>query len=448
MPATILDRPGPSEAERLAELSSPAREEWLATWTDEQLRALEQDWSFWQRPAQAIPPGSWWAWLIMSGRGFGKTRTGAETIHHWSNQVPLMAIIGEDAGEVRDVMVEGETGILETAHPDNRPHYEPSKRRLTWPNGCRATTFGAGEDPEQLRGPQFYKAWCDELAKWKRLNDAWEQIELSIRLGRLPQVVLTTTPRPNKVMKELIKDTDTVITKGTSYENIGNLSPVYIRRVIKRYEGTRLGRQELHAELLDDVPGALWTRAMINYRPHPDLVRVVVAVDPAASNTEESSETGIIGAGRGVDGDLYVLADRSAKMSPLGWGKRAILLYDELKADRIVYEVNQGGDMVTAVLQMAAKELDVPTPPLEPVHASRGKQTRAEPISAIYEQDRAHHVDEFLELEDQLTSWVPEDDSPDRLDAAVWAASALMLNRPEEMSDEEREAFQNLQIHN
>lgn len=446
MPAQMLDRAGPSDAERAAEMIRTGQATWddiFGAEPDEALERLEHDWTFWGRPAQQIPAGEWFVWLIMSGRGFGKTRTGAETIHAWTEDYPLVILAGETAYDVRETMVEGESGIMATARPDHRPQYEPSKRRLTWPNGARGLCLGLGEEPDLARGPQAYKAWCDEVAKWQYAEEAWENLTLGLRLGDKPQALVTTTPKPRKIIRDLLKDASTVLTKASSYENIGNLSPVYIRQVIKPKEGTRLGRQEIYADLLEDVPGALWKREMLRYGPAPRdglgrwaLDRIVVAIDPATTSSETSNETGIICAGRDGNNHGYVLGDYSGRMSPLDWGKAAIRAYLENHADRIVYEANQGGDMIPAVLRMAAIELGVPTPPLTAVHASRGKRTRAEPISAIYEQGRIWHLRAFEILEDQMVTWTPEEESPDRMDALVWAFTELLVDTPEPVDPE------------
>lgn len=447
MPAQILDRPGESLAEQLAGLDEPDRQQWIESFTDEDLKRALEDWDFWARPAQKLPPGSWYTWLILSGRGFGKTLTGAQTCHLWARNYPRIALCGPSAGDVRDAMIEGETGILNSGPKDWRPHYEPSKRRLTWPNGSIGTTFGAGEDPEELRGPQFYKAWCDELAAWQYAKEGIEMLDFGLRLGDQPQRVITTTPKPKPVIKELIKRDSTVLTKGSSMENVGNLSPVYFAEVIQPYIGTRLGRQEIYAEILDDVPGALWTTEMIerNYRAAPDLNEIVVAADPSV--TEDGNECGIIVAGRSYEPRAYVLDDRSGQMSPLAWGKRLIVAYQDFNADKIIAEANNGGELVRVNVQMAALAMGVKMPPFDLVYASRGKRTRAEPVAALYEQDRASHLRPLPELEDQLTTWVPTDDSPDRLDALVWAVTYLMIDQPVPVDDATIKAMQAMQVH-
>jgi predicted phage terminase large subunit-like protein len=418
------------------------------------LDALAFDWRFWARRNQLAPDVSqsgtpWTTWLILAGRGYGKTRTGAEWVRsNICGDTPLtggryrhVALVAETASDARDVMVgDGKptcdphagSGILQIHHKDFLPRYEPSKRRLTWPNGAIATIYNATE-PDQLRGPQHDAAWCDELAKWRYAQATFDQLQFGLRLGERPRVVITTTPRPIRLLKDIIADPDTAITRGATHENAHNLAPTFLRQILRRYQGTRLGRQELEAEILDDVPGALWSRARIDalrVRPAqvPPLTRVVVAVDPAASSAEDANETGIVCAGIGADGRGYVLDDRSGTMKPGGpdgWAARAIALLKARRADRIVAEVNNGGEMVEHTLRVIA-----PHVPYKAVHASRGKAIRAEPVSALYEQGLVHHVGAFPRLEDQLCAFTAEREgaSPDRLDALVWALSELMLH--------------------
>jgi len=342
-----------------------------------------------------------------------------------SGTVRHIGLIGETAADARDVMVEcEESGLLRISPPHSRPNYEPSKRRLTWPNGVTATTYSA-EDPEQLRSPQFGFVWADEIGKWQYASETWSNMEFGLRIGPNPRVIATTTPRPIKLIRDLIDDPDTIVTTGTTYENRANLAPKFLKTVIKKYEGTRLGRQELEGQLLTDVPGALWTRGLIEANrvtSHPDLKRVVVAVDPEATSNEESSETGIIVCGIGVDDIGYVLADVTRRDTPAGWGSAAVAAYNSHDADRIVAEVNNGGEMVEFVI----KTVD-PKAAYKAVRASRGKQTRAEPVAALQEQGRIKYVGPFDELEDQLCGWVPGMKSPDRLDALVWGFTELML---------------------
>lgn len=351
-----------------------------------------------------------------------------------------MALIGATAADTRDVMVEGESGLLAVFPPSCQPVYEPSKRRVTFYNSKRrkiaiATMFSADE-PARLRGPQHDLIWADELAAW-RYPETWDQAQFGLRLGTNPRAIVTTTPRPTPLVKEIAKDPKTVLTRGSTFDNKKNLAQKFIDQVLSKYEGTRLGRQELHADILEDNPGALWQRSMIDANRHrlefdednkplplPDMRRIVVAIDPAASSGEESDETGIIVAGLGTDGLGYVLADGSVKESPLGWAKAAIALYRRFGADRIVAEVNQGGEMVEAVVRQADANVAY-----RGVHASKGKVIRAEPVAALYEQGRIRHAGTFAKLEDQMCEWDPINSakSPDRVDALVWAFTELMV---------------------
>jgi phage terminase large subunit-like protein len=328
-------------------------------------------------------------------------------------------------------LVEGESRILATAPPWFRPIYEPSKRRLSWPNGTIATTFSA-EEPERLRGPQHDAAVCDELGSWSR-PETWDMLQFGLRLGRNPRCLVATTPRPTKLIRELLarEGRDVVVTRGSTYENRANLAPGFFDQVIRKYEGTRLGRQELNAELLDDTPGALWSHAIIDaarVSAAPLLQRIVVAIDPAVTSGEDADETGIVVVGKDPNGHGYVLQDLSGKYSPTEWAKIAVAAYQTHRADRIVAERNNGGNMVEATIRM----ID-PNAALSTVWASKGKATRAEPVSALYEQGRMHHIGAFPQLEDQMTNFTSDFDrgaagySPYRLDALVWATTELLV---------------------
>lgn len=430
-----------SPAQHLADLSDEEREEWLNSLSPAAMAELKYNWEFFARPNQLEPAGNWTTWLILAGRGFGKTRTGAETIRKWAcGDTPLspgrcsrIALVAETAPDARDVMVEGPAGILACHPKDFRPTYYPSKRALVWPNGAQAILFNAVE-PDQLRGPQFDAAWCDELAKWRYAQATWDQLQFGLRLGEHPRQIVTTTPRPIPVVRRIINDPDTVVTRGRTYDNAANLAAPFLKQVEERYGGTRLGRQELEGEILDDMPGALWTREMIdNSRKRdedaPDYERIIVAVDPAATSGEEADETGIVAVGlaRDADGNArgYVLADRSLKGSPEEWASAAVRLYHELDADKLVAEKNQGGEMVSSVLRAVDRNV-----PVKLVHASRGKHVRAEPIGALYEQGRVHHIGKFDQLEDQMCQFTRDADrtpgnSPDRVDALVWGLTEL-----------------------
>lgn len=423
----------PAIAAPLDALPADARVQFLDSLSPAELAILERDWRVWARPNQLPPADAWTVWLQMGGRGSGKTWTGANWAIEQAEQRPgsIGHLVAATAPDIRDVMIEGESGILNLSPPWFYPNYEPSKRRLTWPNGTKALLFSA-EEPERLRGPQCGWAWADEVAAWK-YPDAWDQLLFGLRMGHAPQVVVTTTPKPITLLREILKRPDTVLTRSTTRENIHNLAPAFLTTVVARYQGTRLGRQELDGELLEDVPGALWTRKLIDatrVEAAPPLVRVVVAIDPAATSTEGADETGIVVAGIGADGHAYVMEDATDRLPPIGWATKAVDLYRRYQADRIVGEVNNGGEMVEATLRTVDKNVSY-----RAVHASRGKAKRAEPVSALYEQGRVHHVGIFSRLEDQLCNWVPHmaDSlaSPDRMDAAVWAVTDLLVNEQE-----------------
>jgi predicted phage terminase large subunit-like protein len=395
--------------------------------------ALENSWPAIARPNQLPPPGNWQVWLLLAGRGFGKTRTLAEWVCHQaaSGQAGRIALVAATAADARDVLVEGQSGILAVSPPWFRPVYEPSKRRLSWPNGAIATTFSA-EEPERLRGPQHDAAVCDELGSWSR-PETWDMLQFGLRLGRHPRCLVATTPRPTKLIRELLagEGRDVVVTRGSTYENRENLAAGFFDQIIRKYEGTRLGRQELNAELLEDTPGALWNQAMIDaarLAAAPHLARIVVAADPAVTSGENADETGIIIVGKDHQGHGYVLADASGKHQPVEWARIAVAAYRAHHADRIVAERNNGGAMVEATIRMVDGNVPVTT-----VWASRGKTARAEPVSALYEQGRVHHIGTFSKLEDQMCAFTSDFDraragySPDRLDALVWALTDLMI---------------------
>jgi phage terminase large subunit-like protein len=403
----------------------------LSRLNDGERAYLRYCWQFWRRPNQTPPDGAWRYWLILAGRGFGKTRTGAETVREWVKDYPMVNLIGATADDARDIMIEGESGILEICPPAERPRYVKSERKLEWPNGAKSLIFTADE-PERLRGKQSMKLWADEIGSW-RYKESWDQAMFGLRLGNNPQAVITTTPRPIDLIKGLIANQHTRITRGSTYDNRANLADAFFDAIIKTYEGTRLGRQEINAEILDDVEGALWKWSMIEqHRVHkaPDMRRVLVAIDPAVSANKQSDETGIVTVGKDDD-QFYTLSDVSGIYTPLEWAKKAIHQYDVLSADAIVAEVNQGGDLVEANLRSAGYKGR-----LIRVHASKGKTTRAEPIVGLYEQGRVHHVGMLAALETQMTTWDPkEGDSPDRVDALVWGITALMTGGSAEVID-------------
>jgi predicted phage terminase large subunit-like protein len=430
-------------ASYLASLNPEERKRFLASLTDAEAFALDYDWSFWSREGQQAPKGDWLIWLILAGRGAGKTRSGAEWVRaNVCGSTPLgagrysrLALVAETAADARDVMAEGQSGLLAIHPPGFRPKYESSKRRITWPNGAVATLYNATE-PDQLRGPQHEAAWCDELAKWRYAQETWDMLQFGMRLGDRPRQVITTTPRPIPIVRDLLKreaEGVVAVTRGSTYDNRANLAPAFFKTIVKQYEGTRLGRQELNAEVLDDIPGALWTRAGIDEKrlkstgALPAMQRIVVGVDPAAkaSNADDkTSETGIIVAGLGEDGRGYVLDDLSCRLSPAAWARKVIAAFDRYEADSVVVEINQGGAMVRAVLQAERAGL-----PIREVRASKGKVPRAEPIAALYEQGRVSHAGSFAALEDQMVLFTPfgieGDGAADRVDALVWAMTDL-----------------------
>jgi len=338
--------------------------------------------------------------------------------------------VAETAADARDVLVEGQSGILAISPNHERPLYEPSKRRLTWPNGATATLYN-GTEPDTLRGPEHACAWVDELAKYAYPQDTWDNLQFGLRLGARPRVCVTTTPRPIPTLRKIMADSGTVITRGSTFDNAANLPDRFIKTIRDKYEGTRLGRQELFAEVLDDLPGALWTRDMLEacrIKVAPEMRRIVVAIDPSGTEgqSDDGDSIGIVVAGKGIDGRAYVLADRTCKLSPDGWGRRAVEAYKEFRADRIVAERNFGGAMVRHVIQTVDRSVAY-----KEVTASRGKLARAEPVAALYEQGKVSHVGGFAALEDQLTMIGPEgyigEGSPDRADALVWAITELMI---------------------
>lgn len=463
---------GKSRAELLAHLPRRDREMFFLGLSPQEAEELQWDWNFWGRPAQQEPEGDWSVWLAMAGRGFGKTRLGAEWVRSQvcgrtptePGKARRIALVGETAADVRDVMVNGVSGILAVHPPEFRPTYYESKRRLVWPNGAVALTFSA-EEPDQLRGPEHDLAWSDEMAKWRYAQETWDMLQFGLRLGDNPRQLVTTTPRPIDLVRELLKGEksgDTVVTRGSTYDNFGNLAAKFLANVRKKYEGTRLGRQELHAEVLDDVPGALWTRQMLDRRTGgnpkgalmaldehlPQMRRIVIGVDPSGSSGEsrptsqrgnrreesDSDEIGIVVAGLGVDGLGYILYDATSSGGPAEWGQAVVDAYKNWDGDLIVGEVNYGGAMVEYTIRSIDRRS-----PFKMVHASRGKVVRAQPIASLYEQGRVRHYGSFPKLEDQMcsmtnTGYIGSSDigkSPDRLDAAVWALTELMLGEAE-----------------
>lgn len=390
---------------------------------------LKDDWSSHARPEQLPPAGdSWSIWLYLGGRGTGKTRSGVEYILSQKDTHGRIALVAPTASDARDVLCEGPSGIMSCCPDWDRPVYEPSKRRITWKNGAVASIFSA-EEPDRLRGPQHELCLCDELAAWANVQHTWDMMMFGLRMGRRPRVCVTTTPRPTKIIRDLVgrEGKDVVITRGRTADNAANLAPQFLTTIVNRYAGTRLGRQELDAEVLTDIEGALWNLDLIEscrVEHAPALRRIVIGVDPAASTGENSDETGIVVAGLGTDGHAYVLEDLTGRYSPIMWANRVVAAYKRHRADRVVAESNMGGQMVEATLRSVDRNIA-----FTPVHATKAKVVRAEPISALYEKGMVHHVgSNFVALEDQMVTYEPgSTDSPDHLDAAIWCLTALMI---------------------
>lgn len=459
-----------SEAMKIAMLPESERIRVLSSLTREEAKALNWDWKFWGRPAQMEPEGSWWnTWLVMAGRGFGKTRLGSEWVRSLicgrtpmaAGRVSRIALVAETAADGRDVMVQGRAGILATHPPDFRPRYVKSDRALYWPNGAIALLFSA-EDPEQLRGPEHEAAWCDELAKWRYARDTWDMLQFGLRIGDNPRQLVTTTPRPIPLLRHLLSEEgkSVVVTRGRTFDNAANLASSFVGQMKRRYEGTRLGRQELDAELLDDVKGALWSRSMLERRTEanrtaagmsiddahrvPPLRRIVVGVDPSGSRgdvdpEEATDDIGIVVVGEADDDVYYVLEDATVNGSPDEWGRSVVSTFRKRQADLVVAEENYGGAMVQYTIRTVDRKI-----PYKPVRASRGKHVRAEPVAALYEQGKVRHVGAFPELEDQMCSMTrlgyEGKGSPDRLDALVWAITELAFGNNTYTSSDMRRA--------
>ena len=423
----------------LRELSPDRLKEVLSQLGPKKTEELQHTWEFWARPEQIEPEGDWNVWIALAGRGWGKTRAGVEWVRHQiKSGKKRIAAVAPTNSDIRRVMVEGESGFLSVCWKGDKtyrggklgyPNWSPTNRTLTWENGAKVEFYSA-EDPERLRGPQFHAAWADEVAAWRNQQDVWDMLQFTLRLGRKPRVMVTTTPKPTKLMRALIASPQSHITRGSTFDNIDNLAKPFLETVKKEYEGTRLGKQELYAEMLEEADGALWTTEIldgctIEKKDIPELNRIVVSIDPAVTAKTESDMTGIIVAGIDVNGIGYVLEDATDRYSPAEWAAKAISLYQSYSADRIVAERNQGGDMVRRTLEAEDESV-----PIRLVHASRGKMARAEPISALYERGKVKHAKGLDELETQMRTWEPLGSmgSPDRLDACVWALTDLMLN--------------------
>ena len=423
----------------LRELSPDRLKQVLSELGPKKTEELQHTWEFWARPEQLEPTGDWNIWVALAGRGWGKTRAGVEWVRHQiKSGKKRIAAVAPTNSDIRRVMVEGESGFLNVCWKDDKtyrggklgyPNWSPTNRTLTWENGAKVEFYSA-EDPERLRGPQFHAAWADEVAAWRNQQDVWDMLQFTLRLGRKPRVMVTTTPKPTKLMRALIASPQSHITRGSTFDNIDNLAKPFLETIKKEYEGTRLGNQELYAEMLEEADGALWTTEVLDgctveQKDIPELNRIVVSIDPAVTSKTESDMTGLIVAGIDVNGIGYVLEDATDRYSPAEWAAKAISLYQEYSADRLVAERNQGGDMVRRTLEAEDEAV-----PIRLVHASRGKMARAEPISALYERGKVKHAKGLDELETQMRTWEPLGSmgSPDRLDACVWALTDLMLN--------------------
>jgi phage terminase large subunit-like protein len=404
----------------------------ISQMSPEEAEEIYFDWSVWGRPDQQPPDGDWVYWLILAGRGAGKTRAGAETVRSWARSHPIVNLIGATRDDAREIMVTGESGILAICSQDERPRYARASDRLEWPNGSVSQIFSA-EEPDRLRGKQHMKLWLDELAAW-RDPDAFDQAMLGLRLGDRPQAVITTTPRPTKLIKQLASDKYAIVTRGTTFENARFLARAFLDRIAARFEGRAIGRQELYAEIVEDAPGALWTRALIERQRLPldlspaEYAEIVVGVDPPARSGAKADECGIVVVARTAGGIVHVLADLTTQgETPGEWSARVVAAYRRFAANRVVAEINNGGEMVAEVLRQ-----NDPNLPVRNVTATRGKFLRAEPVAAAYERGLVFHLGVFTKLEDQLCTLTPDFDSraagysPDRADALVWEVADLI----------------------
>ena len=422
-------------ATSLAAMPEIERRAVLEALSTEELAGLEYAWPVWARPDQLPPTNDWRTWLLLAGRGAGKTRSASEWVRDQveTGRRRSIGIIGPTADTLRRDVVQGESGLLRISPPWNMPIHEPSQRRIVWPNGAVAYLLSS-EEPDRIRGPNLDGFYGDELTSWEHPQDCYDNLQFALRItgpkGDAPAGVISTTPKRHALLRAIMADPSTVITRAKTTDNAANLDSRTLEYLQRRYGGTTLGRQELDGELLDDIDGALWSRTMLDECRVEEMPgsfrRIVVAIDPAGSSSAKSDETGVIAAALSQDGRGYVIADASGRYSPNGWARAAVGLYHSLKADRIVAEANFGGAMVEATI----RSVD-PSVPVRMVTASRGKAVRAEPIVAFYEQRRIHHVGNFPALEDQLCGWDPNGSgsSPDRLDALVWCLTDLMTTK-------------------
>ena len=435
----------PFTATELRKLPTEQVQKALSKLTKGQIEELQYTWEFWARPEQIPPDGDWNTFLALAGRGWGKSRSSVEWVREQVKRgKKRIAYVCSTNSDVERVFVKGESGILNSCWKGDKTHkgvhlgvpeWSPTKRTLTWANGAKVECYSS-QEPERLRGPQFEAAACDELCAWTYGQETWSMLQFCLRLGKHPQVFIATTPKPTKLLREITKNPKTYVVRGSTFDNEANLADTYLTAVKEQYEGTRLGKQELYAEVLEEAEGALWTTDILDAcqiarKDVPDLNRIVVSIDPAITANKESDMTGIVVAGIDVNGKLYVLGDYTDKLSPQGWASKAVSLYHQWEADVIVAERNQGGDMVRRTI-----EVEDETVPIKLVHASRGKYARAEPISALYERGLVYHVKDpedgsnLNELETQMRTWEPLGSigSPDRIDALCWACTSLALN--------------------
>lgn len=448
IPDIPLPPPGESWLQLLARLPERERLAWLAELSREELTLLGAAWSLNARREQLPPPGDWSVWMILAGRGFGKTRSGAEMVLDWHrNGERQTGIVAATVEDLKRYCLRGPSGILSIAPHDFCPKYEPGNTRLLWPNGSETLLFSA-EKPERLRGPNLSKAWCDEVASWKYLEETWDNLEFALRDSDDPRIVGTTTPKPRLLLRQILADIETVTTGGSTYANAANLAKRFVKRMRRRYEGTTKGRQELHAELMDEAEGALWQRVWFDRdrtspESVPELLRSAVAIDPAVSDSKTSNETGIVAGGVSADRRGYLLEDLSGRYSPDGWARAAILCYFRGRHNFILAEKNQGGDMVRHTIETTARsmlekgEISTADIPIKLVWAAKGKVARADPVAGCYERREVHHVGTFAELEDQCCTYEPHSGqpSPDRYDALVWLWTKLLIEKQQDEVD-------------
>ena len=417
-----------------ARLPQDKMNEFMAGFKDLEADSLSLDFAINARREQLPPPGDWNIWVMLAGRGFGKNFAGANWLidKHLTGEMQNTGIVAATSSDLRRYCVEGPSGIIAQAPSYFKPKDVPSKSRLEWPNGTYSHYYTA-EKPTRLRGPNLDGAWCDELSWWSKMEETWDMLSFALRLGTHPQRVITMTPRPTKLVKRILEreGKDTVVTRGPTYDNVSNLSSIYIQELKDRYEGTRLGRQEIGGELITDADGALWNYDLIDglrrKDPAENLIRIVVGLDPSTTSGEKADEAGVVVAGKDKNKQGHVIADHSLKATPLTWAKKAVWAYNHYKANCIVAESNQGGEMIETIIKGIDENV-----PVTLVHASVGKVARAEPVAAAYEQGRVFHHGTFHKLEDEMCDFVPDDitESPNRVDALVWALTDLVTKPP------------------